>query len=409
MGWLFDSAISWFTAQLLDVLTTLWNLLLQTALITPDVTGLPQVQEFRARSLTVVNTCFGLVIVGAGIVVMSRETLQTRYGLSELAPRVVVGFVAANMSTVVCGQLVAVANALTRALAGDDIASAGSFGQLRNTVQSGLSNGPVALLAFAFAAILAVLTALLMAQWLVRLGVLIVLVGIAPIALACHALPFTDAAARLWWRATLGTVGTVVLQAVALHVALSIFLDPAANVAPLGIPDDPTQTLNLFIVVCLLWAIIKIPGLVRRYVTKGTVSAGASIGRFVIVQQLTRSLIRALPRGPAGTVGRGRGRGGAGGGRIGGGPPRPGPSGGGGTTPHRPAGPRPRPTSFQRDRMPSATARPGVRPYTADQIRRGVDVYSPVARRRATQPFRNPVSGRAIDTASPGNAARRTP
>ena len=32
MGWLFDSALSWFTGKILDALNALWNLLLHLAL-----------------------------------------------------------------------------------------------------------------------------------------------------------------------------------------------------------------------------------------------------------------------------------------------------------------------------------------------------------------------------------------
>src|SRR5205085_3233925 len=136
-----------------------------------------------------------------------------------------------------------------------------------------------------------------------------------------HATPWTEPAAKLWWRAMLGTLGTVVLQALALHAALSVFLNPAANVQSLGIPNDPTRTFNLFIVTCLMWAVLKIPGLMRRYVTKGGGGGGAGIGRFVILQQLTRALTRVITkvpvRAPAGAAGRAAGGGDtAAGGRI---------------------------------------------------------------------------------------------
>jgi hypothetical protein len=91
--------------------------------------------------------------------------------------------------------------------------------------------------------------------------VVAVLVGIAPIALACHALPHTDGAARLWWRTLIGCLSVVALQAFALHTTVSIFLDPRAN---LGLPQDRSGMFNLFIVACLLWVTVRIPALVRR-------------------------------------------------------------------------------------------------------------------------------------------------
>ena len=301
MDWFFDQALNWLTARILDSLKFLWDLLAETAFTTPDVTTLRQVTRISGTSLTIVNTCFVLVIITAGILVMTRETLQIRYGIAELGPRMVVAFIAANMSPLICSTLIDSANALTQALTGEGIDSPGAFGQLRDTVTAALTNPAAAILATILGLLIAGLTVALIITWIVRLGVLVVLVGIAPIALACHALPQTEAAAKLWWRALLGTVGTVVLQALALHTALSVFLDPAANEPALGLPSDPNGIFNLFIVVCLLWAVVKIPGMMRRYVTKG--GGGNNIGgyllRVVIVQQLTKGVGRALRHRPA--------------------------------------------------------------------------------------------------------------
>jgi hypothetical protein len=115
--------------------------------------------------------------------------------------------------------------------------------------------------------------------------VVAVLVGIAPIALACHALPHTDGAARLWWRTLIGCLSVVALQAFALHTTVSIFLDPRAN---LGLPQDRSGMFNLFIVACLLWVTVRIPALVRRYVThSGGRNVGGYLLRAVVIQQLT--------------------------------------------------------------------------------------------------------------------------
>jgi hypothetical protein len=352
MGWLFDSALSWFTSKILDALNALWNLLLHLALTIPDVTTLPQVRDITTTSLLIVNTAYALAIIAVGVVVMSRETVQTRYGIAELGPRLVIGWIGANMSTFICTNLINDANALTQALAGDSISGTGSFGQLHDTITSAASNAPGAVITLVIMVILAVLTGMLMVQWLVRLGLLVVVVGIAPVALACHGTPWTEPAAKLWWRTLLGTLGTVVLQALALHTALSVFLNPNANLPALGIPNDPTNTLNLFIVMCLLWTVVKIPGLMRRYVTKSS-GGGASIGRFVILQQLTRALTRTITkvpvRAPAGAAGRAAGGGGsAAGGRISGPRPTPITSGGGGRVAPRPGSPGPGPSPVGR-------------------------------------------------------------
>jgi len=139
--------------------------------------------------------------------------------------------------------------------------------------------------------IIAALTATLLSTALVRVGVLVVLTGLAPVALACLALPHLDGVARLWWRSLLATVGTVTLQAFALHAGLAVFLSPSANLPALGLPADPIPVINLFIVVCLLWATVKIPKLLGRYATQGSGRApGSVLVRAVLVQGLMRGL-----------------------------------------------------------------------------------------------------------------------
>jgi hypothetical protein len=371
MGWLFDSALSWLTAKILDTLNWLWNILLHLALTVPDVTTLPQVREITATSLMIVNSAFVLAIIAAAVVLTGRDTVQSRYGIAEFGPRLVLGWIGANVSTFLCANLIAGANALTQALAGDSISGTGAFGQLHDTIIAAVTNGSDAVLTVVIMTILAVLTGMLMVQWMVRLGLLVVVVGVAPIALACHATPWTEAAAKLWWRTLLGTLGTVVLQALALHVALSVFLDPAANVAALGIPNDPTRTFNLIIVVCLLWAVVRIPSLMRRYVTKGSPGSGAGIVRFALVQQLARVLTKTVTKGTVPTRG-GGGAGGAAGGRAAGRVPRTGPGGGGGSVgggvgggrgpPPRPGGrgPGPSPVGRTGPTNPSGNARSGA-------------------------------------------------
>jgi hypothetical protein len=60
--------------------------------------------------------------------------------------------------------------------------------------------------------------------------------------------------------------------------------------------------LNLFVVMVLLWTTVKVPGLMRRYVTAGGRGGNVlgAVVRVVVVQQLTRGLripgVRAVAR-----------------------------------------------------------------------------------------------------------------
>ncbi|MEU7874289.1 conjugal transfer protein TrbL family protein [Dactylosporangium sp. NPDC049140] len=384
---LLNGAFAWIAEAIQAILSTLWGLLASTAFTTPDVSTLPQVTAVTGKAMVIVNACFILAIMTAGIAVMTNGTVQSRYGVGELLPRLVIGWIAANFAVPLCQNVIQLANAFTEALTGDGVTAQGSLVRLAQVTFDSLNNPPSAVLAVIIGLIIAVLTGMLLLTCIVRMGVLIVLVGVSPLALACHATPFTDGVAKLWWRSILATVATVVLQALALHTALSVFLSPDANAPQLGLPHDATGTFNLFIVMCLLWAVVKIPGLMRRFVTGGGGRNPAGmLVRMVLIQQLTSVLRLPIRRGggartaagvggagrggrPGGGFGSGGSRG-AGGGRtwmpfmLGG---RAGAGGAGGRLPSQ-AG-----AGLGRVGVAWPTGRP-VRPYTTQDIASGVDV-----------------------------------
>jgi len=306
-GWLVDTLIenilTWFAGVIVGGLNVLWDLLSATVFVSPDVTKLPQVTAFAGTSLGIVNACYVLAILWMAILVLGRDTIQARYGPGELIPRLVIGLIAANFAIPLCSALIELANALTSALTSQDITAPGSMQHLRTVTTSALANqtgnSPAGFLLLLIGLLIAILVAVLVVQWIIRLGVLVVAVSIAPIALALHGTPQTEGAAKLWWRTILATLGTVVMQAVALHTTLSIFLNPNSSLPALGLPGDPGVTMNLLIVLCLLWGIVKIPGLMRRYVAQGRPSAMGMIFRVVLVQQLTRGISRAFSTGRA--------------------------------------------------------------------------------------------------------------
>lgn len=406
MSWaadkLIEAILAWLTDAIVGGLNTLWNLLAATVFVSPDVTVLPQVQAVSGTSLAIVNTIYVLAILWMAILVMGRDTFQTRYGPGELIPRLVIGLIGANLAMPLCSQLIGLANALTAALTSQDITSPGSMRHMRTVVDSSLANqngkSPASFLLVLIGLVIAVMVGMLLVQWIVRLGLLVVAVGVAPIALAMHGTSQTEPAAKLWWRAILGTLGTVIIQAVALHTTLTVFLDPQANLPALGLPGDPGVVMNLLIVLCLLWVVLKVPSMMRRYITKSPPSQAGTIVRVVLIQQLTRGLSRAFSRGSRAMRGAGAVRRGAGGpGAVGGGDPWP-------VTTPRGGGPRPVPrssssTSGRRSaplptRAPSG-AGPGVvgaayptgravKPYTRGELADGVDVYTRSLKTRRT-------------------------
>jgi hypothetical protein len=86
-----------------------------------------------------------------------------------------------------CSQMMGLANALKTALISKDITSPQSMQQMRTIVTGSLAgqtaNEPAGFLLLLLGLVIAILVGILVAQWIVRLGVLIVAVGVAPIAL----------------------------------------------------------------------------------------------------------------------------------------------------------------------------------------------------------------------------------
>lgn len=434
MGWaidgLIESILEWFAGVVVGGLNLLWDLLAASVFVSPDVTLVPQVRALSRTSLDVVNTLYVLAFLAAFLFIMGRDTLQSRYGPGELIPRLVIGLIAANFAMPLCSTLIEFANALTGALTSQDITSPGSMQQMRAIVTGGVSDqsgsSPAGFLMLLIGLIIAIMVGMLLMQWIARLGVLVVAVGVAPIALALHGTPQTEPAAKLWWRTMFGALGTVVLQAVALHATLTIFLDPDANLPGLSLPGDPGVVFNLLVVLGLLWTVIKIPAMMRRYITKSSPSQVGTFMRVVIVQQLTRGLSRAAGRGGAARIAAASGRG-PGGGSAAGHAARSwpvGPSRGGGSRPLPRPDANPLPAAVRTSqaaparpaRVPSrrpagagpevvGTAYPTGRPvkaYTREEIAGGVDVYTQSLRRRAavtpSRGTRTPSRGTAAPT-----------
>nr|WP_052165587.1 hypothetical protein [Micromonospora purpureochromogenes] len=306
--WLADQIIgpilTWFAETVIGVLNALWELLSATAFVSPDVTTLPQVTAFASTSLGIVNTCYVLAFLWTAILVMGRDTIQSQVGPGELIPRLIIGLIAANFAIPLCSTIIGLANAFTAALTSQDITAPGSMQQLRTTTVSALNGqtgaNPISFLLLLIGLLIAVLTGTLLVQWIIRLGVLVVAVGISPIALALHGTPQTEGGAKLWWRTMLGTLGTVVIQAVGLHTTLKVFLNPDSNLQVLGLPipgGEPAAIMNLLIIVCLLSGVVKIPGLMRRYVTQSKPNALGTVLRVVLIQQVTQGLRRGLSVG----------------------------------------------------------------------------------------------------------------
>lgn len=292
MGWILDGIVQWLVEAILATLDAVLSLITDGLLVTPDVTGLPQVQALAGRSVWVVDTVFMLAFVAAGaLAIVAGGNERARYTVKDLLPRLVVGFTAAHFSPQLCSTLIEGANAVTAAMTADGPSGQTAMTAIRTHLHAA-SDQTVPLLFAVLAGLIVVLLVTTAIGLVVRIAVVLVLTAVAPIALACHALPQTDPAARLWWRSILGCTAVPVLQAFTLAAGQWILLDPAHLLPALGLPSESGELVNLFVVVVLLWTTVRIPGLVRRYVTSTgrTPNLLGTVVRVVVVQQLGRAM-----------------------------------------------------------------------------------------------------------------------
>jgi hypothetical protein len=236
-----------------------------TVLSTPDLTTNAQVRTVWTTSLVVANAVFVLFILAGGFTVAARETLQSQYGIKQIAPRLVVGAVAANTSLMLCGKAIEFTNAVTSAITGQGVDGASTARAIVELLDQPLSQeDPSIVLILLGLGVLALSVAVVM-TFILRTAILVILVGVAPMALACHALPQTEGLAHLWWRALGACLGLQVGQAVIVLATVKVFLTQAG----LGLLGGSATTKGLVgVMVCLamLWLLVKLPGVLRHLV-----------------------------------------------------------------------------------------------------------------------------------------------
>ncbi|WP_026416978.1 conjugal transfer protein TrbL family protein [Actinomadura oligospora] len=355
---------------------------------TPEFARFPRVQAAWRQSLWIADACFVLLLVAGGLLLMGHETVQTSYSVKDVAPRLVVAFVTAEFSSEIVEQPVHFANALARALAGPGVNPDAAAKVLADRLGHHLRSGAVFLVILVLVA--AFLACILAATYAIRVMVLMVLLVGAPLALACHALPQTEAIARVWWRILVAVLLTQVVQSLVFLIAVEVLFTPDGSRAF----SDNGQFWDMVLVICLLYVLVRVPVWVWHLVVQGAAprSPVSRAGTFFYIRYQVNRAHRRF-----GGAGRRRG----GGGRrpgVGGGRP-----GGGGRGQARQPGPRPfraQPAYYQ-SHPGSPSAQPGGQ---AQPPRQPSPRPTP---RPAPQPPPRSASGSASSQARP--SSRRGP
>jgi hypothetical protein len=314
------SAITgWFAGLITSAINPLVSFIGSSALSTPQPSSIPAVSSLWAASLAIADACYLLLVVIGGVIVMSHETLQSSYSAKEIAPRLVTGFIAANLSMVVMTRAVSIANGLSAALAGGgDVNQQAAARQLVTTLATSAQTDHGAFLILLELAGI-ILALVLAAVYVIRMMAVVLLAAAAPILLALYALPQTAWAARWYCRAGVAVLAIQAAQGLVLSAAVKVFF------APGWLPGSGGYLEQVLITLCLLYIMMRIPFWIARPVLS---PFGPSPARRAVRFAFTAAVLSRIRPVLSGTAGSGRpaGRGGTGGpGRAGGRPPgRPG-------------------------------------------------------------------------------------
>ena len=266
----------WFRTLVTDALDPVLTLLGHTLLATPNVTAQGRVGQLWRMTEGIADAFLVLFVLVGGAIVMGHETLQTRTAAKDVLPRIVVAAIAVNASLGLAGLAISTADSLSQAVLGQGVDPAQAAVVLRQLVLGSLAGGGIFVVLLG--GVVAVLAIVLLATYIVRLALVMLLVVAAPICLVCHALPQTEGLAKLWRRAFVGTLAVQVAQSLVLVTALRVFF-ATGGPANLGIASTG-GLVDLLVSACLCWVLVKIPSWVARMVFSGSRGHGG-MGRVV--------------------------------------------------------------------------------------------------------------------------------
>ncbi|WP_419995010.1 hypothetical protein [Streptomyces boninensis] len=257
VDWLTDAigkAIGAFFEKLVSsALNPLLDLLGHSLFATPTPDQLPRIGELWDSSWQIMLASYGILVAVGGVVVMAHESVQTRYSIKEIGPRVVLGFLASALSLPLAGQAIALANALSAAVLGGGVDEGTAAAALRNMVSGALVNN---LFMALIGLVLVIMLLVLLVTYVVRVALTVIMVAGAPLALMCYALPQTEAVARWWWRVFGGLLAIQVAQALALITAIRLFLTPD-TFQWFGVGNS--GLVNLIVALGLVYILLRIP------------------------------------------------------------------------------------------------------------------------------------------------------
>lgn len=278
---------AWFRGLVGDALNPLLDLIGKTVLATPQVAAQGEVGQIWLISLGIADGLLVLFLLAAGALVMTNETLHSRYALKDALPRIVFGAVASNASLSLAAQLIAFANALSSGFLARGINPAKASLQLKDFILGAVASSGIFVTLLGLAA--AALAVVLLILFIVRATVVLVLIAGAPVMLITHALPQTDGLARLWWRGMTAALGVQVAQALVLATAVRVFFNGSGRAA-LGL-SVTGNLIDLLVCLCLLWILVRIPFWAKEFAFSGRRSLVGQAAKTYVLARVGRTAL----------------------------------------------------------------------------------------------------------------------
>jgi len=216
---------------------------------TPAFDAIPEIQQTWSLVRNAADALFVVVLMAAGVLVMAQGTVESRYSVKLFVPRVALAAVGANASLAVCGGLIQFDNALVAGFLGPAPGSTAVQQLAAMVTMGGPGEQAVGIVVGLAAAVLAIL---LVALYVARDLVLLLMTVVAPLALATYAFPQTDEIARLWWRAFSALLFVQVVEALLISVGVELL----RHANWLGPVSELTSGLVLL---TLLYLLFKLP------------------------------------------------------------------------------------------------------------------------------------------------------
>lgn len=216
---------------------------------TPRFEAVPAVARNWELLRSVTDALLVLVVLGAGVLAMTGGT-DARYSAKVLIPRLLLGALVANVSLAVCGALIQLNNAVVAGMLGPQ-PGATVIARFAGIVAGAAAPNQVMGIVVGLAA--AALALLLVALFIGRDLVLMVLVIVSPLALVTYAIPQLAEIAQLWWRAFGALLFVQVLQATLVLLGLELLSSADWFGAPLS------GFVASVLVVSVLYLLFKLP------------------------------------------------------------------------------------------------------------------------------------------------------